>query len=77
VSLPPELYWIQHLLTRHGLSGTLQLLEAWCRDTADGTPDPQVASQWRECGQILQDAVTLVKRVEPAPGLENEDSNGR
>jgi hypothetical protein len=76
VSLPPELYWIQHLLTRRGVSGTLQLLEAWCRDTADGTPDPQLASRWRACANILEDTVALIKRVEPALPIGEEPPEG-
>jgi hypothetical protein len=70
--IPEELHWIQHLIARHGVSGTLQLISATCEDTANRIRAPQVASRWRECGRIIEDAVGLLRRVEPAWLIEDE-----
>jgi hypothetical protein len=72
LQIPEELRWIEYLLARRGVSGTLQLISAMCEDTADRTRPPQVASRWRECGRIIEDAVGLLRRVEPAWLIEDE-----
>jgi hypothetical protein len=69
MSIPEELIWI--LVARRGVSGTVKLLEAACRDLADRMNDAQVARQWQEAAHILQGTASLIGRIE-LPLIEEE-----
>ena len=76
MSIPEELHWVQRLIARRGVSGTVQLLEAWCRDAADRSAQrPQLAQQWAECANILADTVALVRPIEPQV-MEEQNEGG-
>ena len=71
--LPPEITWIQHLISRYGVSGTLGLIVTECRDRsiqADIGPRER-----RLTSQLWERRARLIERcTQEARELESEDT---
>jgi hypothetical protein len=70
VSIPQELLWVQSLINRTGVAGTLTLIATNCRDrgvmTADDSAEQRVAARlWQRRAEIVEAAADQVRQIEP------------
>jgi hypothetical protein len=69
-NIPEELFFVQRLVYRVGVAGTLVLIAVHCRDLGvmkpDASAEERVAARlWQQRVEILEGAAEQIRRIEP------------